>query len=207
MPIPTPEQCEQLLASNKTPEASIIHSRIVRDVARRIGRDLKWLRDRGPNMALITAAALLHDIAKGQPDHAAAGAAIVRENGYNEVADIVAAHNDIEFSGNLPVTEKEIVFIADKLVKGDQMVTVVYMFDHKIESCTDDKLLAKLKQSKEVALRIKTSIEQEMARILKSLPLLKIKFSSEYLPDKARKHVTMPAGFCVSGSDRVIIES
>ena len=171
MPIPTPEQCEQLLASNNTPEASIIHSRIVRDVARRIGRDLKWLRDRGPNMALITAAALLHDIAKGQPDHAAAGAAIVRENGYNEVADIVAAHNDIEFSGNLPVTEKEIVFIADKLVKGDQMVTVVYMFDHKIESCTDDKLLAKLKQSKEVALRIKTSIEQETGKNLEELAI------------------------------------
>ncbi len=171
MPIPTPEQCEQLLASNNTPEASIIHSRIVRDVARRIGRDLKWLRDRGPNMALITAAALLHDIAKGQPDHAAAGAAIVRENGYDEVADIVAAHNAIEFSGNLPVTEKEIVFIADKLVKGDQMVTVVYMFDHKIESCTDDKLLAKLKQSKEVALRIKTSIEQETGKNLEELAI------------------------------------
>ncbi|WP_320174480.1 HD domain-containing protein [Maridesulfovibrio sp.] len=171
MPIPTPEKCEQLLASNNTPEASIIHSRIVRDVARRIGRDLKWLRDRGPNMALITAAALLHDIAKGQPNHAAAGAAIVRENGYDEVADIVAAHNDIEFSGDLPVTEKEIVFIADKLVKGDQMVTVVYMFDHKIESCTDEGLLAKLKQSKEVALRIKTSIEQETGKNLEELAI------------------------------------
>ena len=171
MPIPTPEQCEQLLVSNNTPEASIIHSRIVRDVARCIGRDLKWLRDRGPNMALITAAALLHDIAKGQPDHAAAGATIVREHGYDEVADIIAAHNNIEYSGDLPVTEKEIVFIADKLVKGDQMVTVVYMFDHKIESCTDDKLLAKLKQSKEVALRIKTSIEQETGKNLEELAI------------------------------------
>ncbi|ACS81135.1 HD domain-containing protein [Maridesulfovibrio salexigens] len=171
MPIPTPEQCEQLLASNNTPEASIIHSRIVRDVARRIGRDLKWLRDRGPNMALITAAALLHDIAKGQPNHAAAGAAIVRGSGYDEVADIVAAHNDIEFSGDFPVTEKEIVFIADKLVKGDQMVTVIYMFDHKIESCTDEELLAKLKQSKEVALRIKTSIEQETGKNLEELAI------------------------------------
>ena len=171
MPIPTPEQCEELLVSNNTPEASIIHSRIVKDVARRIGRDLKWLRDRGPNMALITAAALLHDIAKGQPDHAAAGAAIVRDHGYDEVADIVAAHNDIEYSGDLPVTEKEIVFIADKLVKGDQMVTVVYMFDHKIESCTDEVLLAKLKQSKEVALRIKTSIEQETGKNLEELAI------------------------------------
>ncbi|HAS89244.1 MAG TPA: metal-dependent phosphohydrolase [Desulfovibrio sp.] len=171
MLIPTPDQCEQLLADNNTPEASIVHSRIVKDVARRIGRDLKWLRDRGPNMALITAAALLHDIAKGQDDHAAAGAQIVREAGYEEVAEIVGAHNELEFSGDFPVTEKEIVHIADKLVKGDQMVTVVYMFDHKIEACTDDKLLVKLKQSKEVALRIKTSIEQETGKNLEELAI------------------------------------
>ncbi|TIH13219.1 HD domain-containing protein [Marinifilum sp. JC120] len=169
--IPTPEQCETLLASNNTPEATIIHSRMVRDVARRIGRDLKWLRDRGPNLALITAAALLHDIAKGKPDHAAAGAAIIRENGYDEVADIVAAHNELDYSGDLPVTEKEIVFIADKLVKGDQMVTVIYMYDHKIESCSDEQLLAKLKQCKETALRIKTAIEQETGKNLEELAI------------------------------------
>ncbi|NDV22866.1 HD domain-containing protein [Desulfovibrio sp. JC022] len=171
MNIPTPEQCENLLASNNTPEATIIHSRMVRDVARRIGRDLKWLRDRGPNLALITAAALLHDIAKGKPDHAAAGAAILRENGYDEVAHIVAAHNELEYSGNLPVTEKEIVFIADKLVKGDQMVTVIYIYDHKIESCSDENLLAKLKQSKKNALRIKTAIEQETGKNLEELAI------------------------------------
>ncbi|WP_415713676.1 HD domain-containing protein [Maridesulfovibrio sp.] len=169
--IPTPEQCEQLLSSHNTPEASIKHSRIVRDVARRIGRDLKWLRDRGPNLALITAAALLHDIAKGQPEHASAGAEIVRKHGYGEVADIIAAHNNIEYSGELPVTEKEIVFIADKLVKGEQMVTVVYMFDHKIKSCTDARLLAQLKHSKENALRIKTSIEQETGKNLEELAI------------------------------------
>lgn len=169
--IPTPEQCEQLLASNNTPEATIIHSRMVRDVARRIGRDLKWLRDRGPNLALITAAALLHDIAKGQDDHAAAGAAILYEYGYDKVADIVAAHNNLEYSGDLPVTEKEIVFIADKLVKGDQMVTVIYIYDQKIEKCSDVKMLGALKKSKENALRIKTAIEQETGKNLEELAI------------------------------------
>ncbi len=169
--IPTPEQCEQLLVSCNVPETTVIHSRMVRDVARRIGRDLKWLRDRGPNLALISAAALLHDIAKGQPNHAAAGAATLREYGYDEVADIVAAHNELEYSENLPVTEKEIVFIADKLVKGDQMVTVMYIYDQKIESCSDEQLIAKLKQSKEVALRIKTAIEQETGKNLEELAI------------------------------------
>ncbi|WP_415719696.1 HD domain-containing protein [Maridesulfovibrio sp.] len=172
MPIPTPEQCEGLLASHNTPETTVIHSRIVRDVARRIGRDLKWLRDRGPNLALISAGALLHDIAKGQEDHAAAGAAILREEGYAEVADIVAAHNDLEYSGELPVTEKEIVFIADKLVKGDQMVTVIYMYDHKIDACGNDtQKINNLKRRKETALRIKTSIEHETGKNLEELAI------------------------------------
>ncbi|NDV28617.1 HD domain-containing protein [Desulfovibrio sp. JC010] len=170
--IPTPDQCEQILASHNTPEATIIHSRMVRDVARSIGRDLKWLRDRGPNLAQITAAALLHDIAKGQADHAAAGAEILRGEGYDEVADIVAAHNDLEYSGELPVTEKEIVFIADKLVKGDQMVTVIYMYDHKIEACGNDaQKAADLKRRKKAALRIKTAIEQETGKNLEELAI------------------------------------
>ena len=172
MPIPTPEQCEELLASTGTPEKTVIHSRIVRDVARRIGRDLKWLRDSGPNLALINAAALLHDIAKGESDHAAAGAAILREHGYDEVAEIVAAHNNLDYSGELPVTEKEIVFIADKLVKDDQMVTVIYMYDHKLKACADDARRTEcLKKRKETALRIKSAIEQETGKNLEELAI------------------------------------
>ncbi len=172
MNIPTPEQCEQLLASCNVPGTTINHSRMVRDVARRIGRDLKWLRDRGPNLALITAAALLHDIAKGQPDHAAAGAEILRTAGYPAVADIVEAHNDLEFPDGGTATEKEIVFIADKLVKGDQMVTVVYIYDNKINKCADNpNLVSKLRKSKAAALRIKTAIEKETGKNLEELAI------------------------------------
>lgn len=170
--IPTVDQCEQLLASHNVPEEIVTHSRMVRDVARRIGRDLKWLRDRGPNIALITAAALLHDIAKGQQKHASAGADILRAQGCDAVADIVEAHNDLEFDGSIPVTEKEIVFIADKLVKGDQMVTVVYMYDHKIEAHKDDpQAVAELERRKAVALRIKTAIEKETEKNLEELAI------------------------------------
>ncbi|WP_027721114.1 HD domain-containing protein [Maridesulfovibrio zosterae] len=169
--IPTKEQCEALLISHNVQEEIIIHSKIVCDVARRIGRDLKWLRDRGPNIALITAAAMLHDIAKGQPDHAAAGGKLLREQGYNLIAGIVESYNNIEFSGKTPVTEKEIVFIADKLVKGDQMVTVVYIYDNKIRSCTDKHQIAELEKCKATALRIKTSIEKETEKNLEELAI------------------------------------
>ena len=169
--IPTKEQCEDLLLSQNVPEEIITHSKIVCDVARRIGRDLKWLRDRGPNIALITAAAMLHDIAKGQPDHAAAGGRYLREHGYDLIAEIVESHNKIEFSGKTPVTEKEIVFIADKLVKGDQMVTVMYIYDNKIRTCTDEQQIAELEKYKATALRIKTSIEKETEKNLEELAI------------------------------------
>lgn len=170
--IPTPEQCEELLASMNVSEETILHCRLVRDVARRIGRDLKWLRDRGPNMSLISAAALLHDVAKGRPDHAKAGAAILRELGCDAVADIVETHNDLEYSGEHPVTEREIVFIADKLVKGDQMVTVVYMYDHKIEAGKKDhRDTSDIERRKTVALRIKSAIEQETGKNLEELAI------------------------------------
>ncbi|CCO23809.1 HD domain-containing protein [Maridesulfovibrio hydrothermalis] len=170
--IPTPEQCETILASQNLPETVINHSRMVCDVALRIGRDLKWLRDRGPNIALITAGALLHDIAKGQADHAATGGTILRGLGYGLVAEIVEAHNDIDFPEGSFVTEKEIVFIADKLVKGDQLVTVIYMYDHKIAAYSDDPLaVSDLKQRKKTALRIKTAIEQETGKNLEELAI------------------------------------
>ncbi|WP_320172362.1 HD domain-containing protein [Maridesulfovibrio sp.] len=170
--IPNREQCEKLLAEHSVSGKVINHCAMVHDVALRIGRDLKWLRDRGPNLALISAAAMLHDIAKGQPDHAEAGAKILRSHGLQAVADIVGAHNDLDFSGEAPVTEKEIVFIADKLVKGEQMVTVAYIYDHKIEACSNDPdTVAILKRMKAVAMRIKSSIEQETGKNLEELAI------------------------------------
>lgn len=170
--IPTQEQCEEILNSLNVPEDVIKHSRMVQYAAMRIGRDLKWLRDRGPNLALISAAALLHDIAKGQPGHAKAGAEIIRKMGYDTVADVIEVHNDVIYTGELPVTEKEIVYIADKMVIGDQLVTVAYKFAQKIEKRKNDpQTVTELKHRKELAMRIKTSIEQETGKNLEELAI------------------------------------
>lgn len=170
--IPTQEQCEEILKTLNIPQEVIEHSRMVHYTAMRIGRDLKWLRDRGPNLALISAASLLHDIAKGQPGHAKAGAEILRKMGYDTVADVVEAHNDLIYTGELPVTEKEIVYIADKMVIEDQLVTVAYKFANKIEKIKNDsQAVEDLKNRKELAMRIKTSIEQETGKNLEELAI------------------------------------
>ncbi len=87
-----------------------------------------------PDFRLVTAGALLHDIAKTicldeSCDHAVLGAEICQESGYPEVAHIVAEH--VTLSSYQPercaqglFTAADIVFYADKRVRHDEVVTL-----------------------------------------------------------------------------------
>jgi len=70
---------------------------------------------------LIEAAALLHDMARKEPNHAIKGAEILRAMGFGEVADMVSEHMDLRTSPDIALNEKEILFFADKLIAGDQL--------------------------------------------------------------------------------------
>lgn len=80
------------------------------------------------NMNLLEAAALLHDIARNKPNHAEVGAELLRREGFSDPADIVAVHKDITPPENGPVTEREIVHLADKCVKGNVLVSLEERF-------------------------------------------------------------------------------
>ncbi|TBW36124.1 HD domain-containing protein [Siculibacillus lacustris] len=67
---------------------------------------------------LIAAAAELHDLAKGQPDHAEAGARILAEFGFAGVAAVVARHMTLPFADGDPIDAAVVVHLADKLVAG-----------------------------------------------------------------------------------------
>ncbi len=79
------------------------------------------------NLAL--AGALLHDIAKTEClkkgcSHDRRGAEICRELGYEEVAEIVAEHVILEKGSGQPLSEKLIVYYADKRVNHDKIVSL-----------------------------------------------------------------------------------
>lgn len=74
----------------------------------------------------VRAAALLHDIAKGAPRHAEAGAAFLAEAGFADLADIVAQHMECE-AGGAP-SAAQVVFLADKLVAGTRPTTLAARF-------------------------------------------------------------------------------
>jgi HD superfamily phosphohydrolase YqeK len=71
------------------------------------------------NLDLIQAAALLHDIKRKEKNHAGAGSRLLTTLGFPRVADIVGAHMTLQPKD--PITETEIVYLADKICKGDQL--------------------------------------------------------------------------------------
>ncbi|SJZ66624.1 DVU_1551 family NTP transferase [Consotaella salsifontis] len=112
---PTEEECEAMLEAARTPAPVRAHSRVVAALADAIAQRL--ISSGLPlDEAAIRAGALLHDIAKGQPRHAEAGARMVSGFGFPRIAPIVASHMTFDFGGQLD--EAAVVFLADKLVSG-----------------------------------------------------------------------------------------
>ena len=134
--IPTAAECEAILAARQVHQVVVRHARKVAEVAHSISSAL--LRSGlSLDLELVEAGALLHDIAKGQPDHAALGASILRTMEFPRVADIVAAHTDFDFSGS-SIDEKAIVYLADKLVCGEDLVTIHRRFQPALDRFADD---------------------------------------------------------------------
>ena len=86
------------------------------------------------DLNLIRSAALLHDIGKGQPDHAAAGASFLQENGYGRAAEIVRQHHRLD---QIPKQADEtlIVYLADKMIQGDREVSIEERFEGSRQKC------------------------------------------------------------------------
>jgi molybdenum cofactor cytidylyltransferase len=128
--IPTAAECEAILSGRHVEKLVVRHVRKVAEVAQRLaytlastGLDL--------NLELVQAGALLHDLAKGQPNHASAGASILRAMEYPRVAEIVAAHTDLASYSTLD--ESAIVYLADKLVRGEKEVTIAERFQPALD--------------------------------------------------------------------------
>lgn len=76
------------------------------------------------DLNLVRSAALVHDIAKTRKNHAAAGAEQLTALGYPQIAALVRVHMDIETSADSPLDEAQVVFLADKLIQGNQPVSL-----------------------------------------------------------------------------------
>jgi uncharacterized radical SAM superfamily Fe-S cluster-containing enzyme/CTP:molybdopterin cytidylyltransferase MocA len=124
---PTLEESEAILARLGVPASVASHGRAVADVARRLAARLN-LAGRDLDEELVAAAAVLHDLAKGRPDHPRRAARLLAAMGYPGVAAVVAAHHDIAPAAAESLDEAAILYLADKLVSGDTPVSLEERF-------------------------------------------------------------------------------
>lgn len=129
------------LARLMMPEKGVAHGLGVARVAVALGREINRhgaVQERPLDLDLLFNAGLLHDIAKGGPNHEARGAEMLSALGLFRLAPIVAAHRDARLPQSGALTEKELVCLADKLVRGRSRVPIEQRFEEKLRKYAGD---------------------------------------------------------------------
>ncbi len=123
--LPKESECLHLLNDYATPLDVISHSEKVSELS---GIICRKLNNRGFNLSIQLAerAGLLHDVAKSLPNHAREGARILTLHGYNDIALITGQHMNLYYSSGSPITEAEILYLADKLLDGVEVCPLVH---------------------------------------------------------------------------------
>lgn len=178
--VPDRETCEEIWEHYHTPENVRRHCRAVCEQAVLLGEQLNEAGC-SLNMGRIRGAALLHDVARAEPDHAEKGAGWLVREGYPVIAEIIRCHHDIGThmqeqlelhmqagrkprltvhtqNGPKPMTtapvklemsdymetyvdfwlpdEAEVVYLADKMVCGENRVPIEERFARSRQKCS-----------------------------------------------------------------------
>jgi putative nucleotidyltransferase with HDIG domain len=160
--IPSPEVCEEIWKWFHTPEPVTAHCRLVAETA------LEWARKlikagRPLNLDLVTAGALLHDVAKGasRREHDAVGAKWLEDMGYPSAAQVVGAHTDLPRDALRLIDERAVVYLADKQVQKTARVTVDRRFQSTLDRFAGDpEAVAAINRRKKDAIEILNKIHQ-----------------------------------------------
>ena len=122
--------CRELLSWFGTPLTTVRHCGAVARLAEEIG-EVCIQNGAVLDRELIRSAAWLHDLAKGQEDHAAAGAAWLSLLGYERTAAVVADHMELPEEKSREINESLIVYLADKMFRGEERVGLEERFAAK----------------------------------------------------------------------------
>ncbi len=159
--MPTIDECQAIFSIYNVADSVIRHGWAVANVARQIA---KMLNDQGGylDIELITVSGLLHDIAKGKPNHAQTGAVIIEQEGYPDVARVIACHMDITIDASDPgINAAMLVYLADKMISHEQLVNIKERFARVGEKFTNQPhILLKIEERMKHALIIKARIEK-----------------------------------------------
>jgi molybdenum cofactor cytidylyltransferase len=159
--IPSATECDVILKDIcPVPPAIDRHCRKVAEVADMIGQALSRAGAQ-PDLAVIHAAAALHDIARTQPGHAVAGAQMLQDMGFNGIAGAVALHTDLPVGRPEATLAAKVVFLADKYVKDAAIVTLEERYSSSIELFgAEPAVLSRIEKRRQRAWRVRDEIAQ-----------------------------------------------
>jgi len=122
--------CAGLFARYQTPAAVVAHGEAVAETAMDLYARLKRAGTAGAiDRHKLYFAARIHDIARVRGrDHPAIGAGWLAEAGYPEIGRILAVHHDLPGADRFRVSERTLLYLADKYVDGDQPVSLARRF-------------------------------------------------------------------------------
>lgn len=169
--VPGPDEARAMLAAYfDVPERGVAHAEAVARAAVALAGALNRM-GAGLDTGLTESAALLHDLAKGRPRHEAEGGRELVRLGFPLVADIVACHRDTAIGPDEALTEKEIVYLADKLVRGARYVGLESRFREKIDAFEGDAeaqtaIRGRRQRARAVLARIEAEAGMPVAAIL-----------------------------------------
>ncbi|MBQ6315903.1 MAG: HD domain-containing protein, partial [Oscillospiraceae bacterium] len=155
-PVLTEAVCMALLQAAGTPAPVIAHCRAAAGKAMQLA-DRAETVGAMPNRGPLYTAALLHDIARTEPNHAAVGAAWLRTLGYPEIAEIIARHHDWEGE---EIDDAALLFLADKYLQGDREVTLSERFAMSRARCITPEALQAHSCRLEAAERIENTLNR-----------------------------------------------
>ncbi|MHC1698610.1 MAG: DVU_1551 family NTP transferase [Geobacteraceae bacterium] len=165
--VPSVLECENLLIKTFAAEMPLVdHCRRVAKLAVFL---VKQLNEAGCRLDqdLTEACALLHDLGKGKPNHAAEGARILKEMGYPDIARVIATHMNIKVAQEEPVRIAEVLYLADKMTNRSRWVSVEERFAPRIRSSSSDpEMRSAVAGRLESALQIKSRLEMILGRPL-----------------------------------------
>lgn len=158
-----------ILARQEMPEKGVRHGMAVAEIALAIGRALNQ-HDSHLDEELLYNAALLHDIGKGRKNHEQAGADLLVACGLGDLAPIVAAHRGVPLPASGGLTEKEVVCLADKLVRGTLRLPVAQRFQEKLAIYADDpEAIAAIRRYQAQAVALQKRVENITGKSIDTL--------------------------------------
>lgn len=136
--VPGRQETESFFRECATPHEVKEHGKMVAEKAMRLSEGLAVQKE------LLYVSALLHDMCKAEgKEHSQKAAQILRKAGYEKLAQIVEVHHDLPQQDSntaeaLYATEAELLYLADKYIKGATEVTLEERFAASRKKCGND---------------------------------------------------------------------